>query len=162
MAILKKVISILSNAGVIMLIIYALVLVPQIKGYHPVVVLSGSMEPKYKVGTVIYYCDISINELKEGDVITFQYDSDDVIAHRINSIVDGVIQTKGDANAKPDMNELTYQNILGKVTSISIPLLGYLICFLNNYRFILIVILFLIVLDIVLDKIIEENKVKLV
>ena len=34
---------------------YLLIAAPMLAGYHPVVVLSGSMEPTYHVGSIIYY-----------------------------------------------------------------------------------------------------------
>ena len=41
-------------------------------GYGAAVVLSGSMEPAYHVGSIIYYHDVPFEELEEGNAITFK------------------------------------------------------------------------------------------
>ncbi len=100
-------------------------------GHTPVVVLSGSMEPTYKVGSVIYYKKVSEKELKEEDVITFNIDNK-TISHRIVSIDNGLIETKGDANNTSDIHKIRYENIKGKVGNISIPYVGYYIKMVND------------------------------
>ena len=61
-------------------------------GHHPVVVLSGSMKPTYKVGSVIYYKKVSQKELKVGDVITFNANNNKMVSHRIANIDNGFIE----------------------------------------------------------------------
>ena len=100
-------------------------------GHTPVVVLSGSMEPTYKVGSVIYYKKVSEKELKEKDVITFNIDNK-TISHRIVSIDNGLIETKGDANNTSDIHKIRYENIKGKVGNNSIPYVGYYIKMVND------------------------------
>ena len=48
-----------------------------------------------------------------------------IITHRVvsNNSVSGEFVTKGDANAKEDMEPVSYENFLGKVT-LSVPMLG--------------------------------------
>ena len=55
MGTIKKVVHILSNIAYVAVLIYLLVSLPIFIGYKPLVVLSGSMEPTYKVGSIIYY-----------------------------------------------------------------------------------------------------------
>ena len=101
-------------------------------GHTPVVVLSGSMEPTYKVGSVIYYKKVSEKELKEGDVITFNVNNNKMVSHRIANIDNGLIETKGDANNTSDVHKIRYENIKGKVGNISIPYVGYYIKIVND------------------------------
>ena len=46
-------------------------------------VLSGSMEPTYHVGALIYVKNVDYTELESGDVITYMLDEDTVATHRI-------------------------------------------------------------------------------
>ena len=55
MKIFKKVVSYLSILCYVVIIALVLILAPMVVGYKPVVVLSGSMEPTYPVGSLIYY-----------------------------------------------------------------------------------------------------------
>ena len=55
MVALKIVVRILSYICYGIIGIYALVCLPMVAGFKPVVVLSGSMRPTYEVGTIIYY-----------------------------------------------------------------------------------------------------------
>ena len=131
MDIIRKIVHILANIIYVLITVYLVVCIPMIFGHTPVVVLSGSMEPTYKVGSVIYYKKISEKELKEEDVITFNVDNK-TISHRIVSIDNGLIETKGDANNTSDVHKIRYENIKGKVGNISIPYVGYYIKIVND------------------------------
>ena len=65
-------------------------------------------------------------EVSKGDIIAF-FSGESVITHRVvqNQTVEGKITTKGDANAKEDMNDVTYDALIGKVTS-HYPVIGSL------------------------------------
>lgn len=131
MGIIRKIVHILSNIIYVLITVYLVICIPMIFGHTPVVVLSGSMEPTYKVGSVIYYKKVSEKELKEEDVITFNVDNK-TISHRIVSIDNGLIETKGDANNTSDVHKIRYKNIKGKVGNISIPYIGYYIKIVND------------------------------
>ena len=115
---------------VVLLIIFAALLtVPKMLGVDTYVVLSGSMEPAHKTGSLIYTKKtVSADELQIGDVITFRLNGSTVATHRITDIStdDGIymFQTKGDANEAPDPNPVHEDNVIGKVM-FSIPYLGY-------------------------------------
>ena len=99
-------------------------------GYEIYTVMSGSMEPNYHVGSLIYVKSVDTNELQKGDVITFVADEDKtVVTHRIEEVVEENnerhFRTKGDANDVTDAKLVHYKNVLGK-PEFSIPLLGYL------------------------------------
>lgn len=146
MAIFRKIIGILANICYILIFIYILLVAPKVFGYTPVVVLTGSMEPTYKVGTIVYYHSINENEIKTGDVVTFK-NGDQIVTHRINDIKNNLYETKGDANEIPDAKLVEYKNIVGKVAPISIPILGYAINFLNNHLYIVIGAVIILVLE---------------
>ena len=89
------------------------------------------MEPKYKVGSIIYYKKVPPQELKKGDVISYVINNK-MVSHRIVSIENGLIETKGDANTASDVNKIRFDNVKGKVANISIPYAGYYIRFVNE------------------------------
>lgn len=94
-------------------------------------VLSGSMEPEIKTGSIVIVKPAS--EYKIGDVITFNESKGKApITHRIYDIkiVDSepLYITKGDANDTPDQIEIKKKDIVGKVL-ISVPFVGYAVDF---------------------------------
>jgi signal peptidase len=122
-------------------------------GFNFFAVTSGSMEPKLPVGSLIYVGSYKLEDLKPGDIITYQKTnaeakSSSIVTHRIASIdkkedkqqtedngkqsekvtLIYTIKTKGDANA----NEDEYTVAPGEVTGLykwSLPKLGYVSMF---------------------------------
>jgi len=96
--------------------------------YKVLVVLSGSMEPTIKKGSVVIVKPAE--DYKIGDIITFGSfgRSKTPITHRIYDIkvVEGkpFYITKGDANKTPDSGEISSERIIGKVL-FSLPYFGY-------------------------------------
>ena len=94
------------------------------------IVLSGSMEPDIKVGSVVIVKPVDRYEV--GDVVTFGKDDRENVptTHRIIDvrIVEGETRfvTKGDANDDRDGRELTEKDINGKVL-FGIPYLGFIL-----------------------------------
>lgn len=99
------------------------------------VVLSGSMEPALSVDDVLVVK--SQKEYFVDDMVVFN-DHGTLVVHRIISIVDGEITTKGDANDSAD-EAITAEVIKGKVVKV-IPSAGKL---LNTVRSPIVVILVL-------------------
>ena len=100
-------------------------------GLQVYTVLSGSMEPAYHVGALLYDKKVDPAQLRPGDVITFMLDEDTIVTHRIVEVVPdeedpSVIRfrTKGDANAAEDGSLVHYKNVLGTPV-FTIPKLGY-------------------------------------
>lgn len=67
MKIIKGLVSIASWVVYACIICYLLIASPMIAGYKPVVVLSGSMEPTYHVGSVIYYKHLPFADIQVGE-----------------------------------------------------------------------------------------------
>ena len=132
MASLKKLWSVLSTLIVIAVVALAILLAGvRIVGLTPYVVLSGSMEPTYHTGSLIYDKKVDPFTLKEGDVITFMVSEDTLATHRIVGVVPdedepGTIRfrTKGDANDAEDGGLVHYKNVIGTPV-FTIPYLGY-------------------------------------
>ena len=89
------------------------------------------MEPTLSPGSLIVVKPGPPAELRAGDVITFQIESDNpaVNTHRITQVVYDAqgrqrIQTQGDANSVPDRDMLVAEQVRGKLWY-SVPYLGY-------------------------------------
>lgn len=134
-----KIANWVATAAVAVVVILAILLVGvRLIGMQVFTVLSGSMEPTYHVGALIYVKKVDPMELQSGDVITFMLDEDTVATHRIVEVVPdeqdpSVIRfrTKGDANDAVDGSLVHYKNVLGTPV-FTIPKLGYLASYIQN------------------------------
>ncbi|MDI9496963.1 MAG: signal peptidase I [Bacillota bacterium] len=128
----KKVWNIVTSIIVALIVLLAIALVGvRLAGFKVFTVLSGSMEPTYHVGSLIYVRNVNYQELQSGDVITFMLDENTVATHRVVGVVPddedpAVIRfrTKGDANEAEDGALVHYRNVIG-MPVFSIPRLGY-------------------------------------
>lgn len=82
---------------------------PQILGYSTLIVISGSMEPTYKINEFLIMKATSYEKIKEGDVVTFYYDinddgEDNLVTHRVKSVTPG-----GELILQGDSPESQYQ-----------------------------------------------------
>lgn len=107
-------------------------------GFSPMVVVSGSMEPVFPIGTFLLSRQVTPDQVEEGDIIVFYGTVGSItgtITHRvIEKGGDGdqvFLITQGDANSVPDPHPVTRDNLLGKVIWHS-PALGRLIVPLRN------------------------------
>lgn len=135
MTIAKKVWNVVSTVLVALIVIAAVFLMgSRIMGYRVFNVISGSMEPVYSVGDLIYVKSVDVNTIEVGDPITFVLNEDLVVAtHRVVS-VDAENQhfyTKGDANEIADSAPVHFNNVIG-VPHFAIPKLGYVSEFIQN------------------------------
>ena len=135
----KKVWNIFTTVLVVVVVLLALMLVGvRLVGYQVYTVLSGSMEPTYHTGSLIYVKDIEPQELENGDVITFMLDEDTIATHRIVEVVPDEsdpetirYRTKGDANDHEDASLVHCKNVIGTPV-FSIPYLGYVANYIQN------------------------------
>lgn len=136
---LKKTLNALTTILVVVVVILAIMLVGvRLVGLQPYVVLSGSMEPEYHVGSLIYVKPVDYKTLQVGDDITYMLDKDTVVTHRIIEVLVDEEEpetlryfTQGIANDVPDAVSVHYKNILGKPI-FSIPYLGYVSDYIQN------------------------------
>ena len=97
---------------------------PRFLGYEAYHVETGSMEPAIPVGSLVYVDPVSPETLEPGDVVAFR-SGETVITHRVveNHYFYNELITKGDANAKEDINPVRYDEVVGRVT-VHFPVLG--------------------------------------
>ena len=117
-------------ATVLLLAVMAVALpfsVPKLFGYQIYNVLTQSMEPAMPVGSAIYVKRCDPQALRQGDIITFRLSEATglVETHRVveNDTQARQLITKGDANALPDVDPVSYERVVGKVV-MCIPVLG--------------------------------------
>ena len=136
---IKKIWNFITTVLVVMVVILALLLVGvRLMGLQVYAVLSGSMEPAYQTGSLIYVKEVDPFTLQSGDVITFMLNEDTVATHRIVGVVPdetepGTIRfrTKGDANEFEDGQLVHYKNVIGSPV-FTIPGLGYISSFIQR------------------------------
>lgn len=150
MGFLRGIVHFLTYFVYILILVYGLLCLPMIVGYKPLVVLTGSMEPTYPVGSIVYYHSAAESSLRVGDVITFTY-NDLTITHRIAEIHEDKYVTKGDSNNAADPVPITFKNILGKVGNVYVPYLGYYVRFVNEHLYIVGVAVFILVSEFLLN-----------
>ncbi len=138
----------------VILLCSALVL-PGIFGWHMYHVISGSMEPALKVGSLIYIHEDLPEDVQEGDIIAFYSasvevrppqeqelesdsrdsypDDNSIVTHRVvkNNVVSGNFRTKGDANGGEDPMPVDYDLYIGRV-KLSVPYMGAILTIMTS------------------------------
>ena len=101
---------------------------------HPV--LSGSMEPELNVGGVIVTRPVKLEDIKTGDIITFQTEQGFKVTHRVIDIVKigGKLyfQTQGDANEEADFNFVSSRGEEIKKVVFHLPYFGFVAQFMKS------------------------------
>lgn len=136
---IKKIGNVVTTVLVVVVVLLAIALAGvRLFGLQVYTVLSGSMEPAYHVGALLYDKKVDPAQLRPGDVITFMLDEETIVTHRIVEVVPdeedpSVIRfrTKGDANAAEDGSLVHYKNVLGTPV-FTIPKLGYFASFVQQ------------------------------
>ncbi len=135
--VLKIVDSIITLVCIVIFLFAAIVIVsvmktpagepPMIFGRTMLQVISPSMEPTLRIGTVVMVKSVDVSQIQEGDIISFYSRDpdiyDEVVTHRVDEIRnkngDITIYTKGDANPSRDNVSVKSSQIIGKVTGVS-------------------------------------------
>lgn len=135
MSTIKKIWNIVSTVVVFLIVLAAFFLMgSRIIGYRVFNIVSGSMEPKYSAGDLIYVKEVDPETIVPGDVITFVLNEDLVVAtHRVVRVdaEKQYIYTKGDANDIEDGTPVHFKNVIG-IPKFAIPLLGYVSDFIQH------------------------------
>lgn len=126
---IKKIWNTITTLLVILVIALALLLAgARIFGLQVYTVLSGSMEPAYQTGSLIYVRPVEPEGITVGEPITFVLNESLTVAtHRVIEI-DAQNQrfyTKGDANDAADGAPVHFKNLIG-TPIFTIPYLGYI------------------------------------
>jgi len=131
-------------------------------GNDILVVTSTSMLPVLKPNDLIIVEPATVDQIKVGDIITFDSHMEDwgIIAHRAIEVTDhdGEIQigTKGDNVEHSDGWHVTENDLIGRVIDV-IPMLG--IVLVGPVRFTLVVVIIITAVFLLKDQLIPESKV---
>lgn len=132
---LKKIWNAISTILVVLLVFSAVFLMgSRLIGYECYSVISGSMEPAYSVGDLLYVKEVDPKDIEVGDPITFILNEDLLVAtHRVQRVDEKnqYFYTKGDANEVEDAEPVHFNNVIG-VPEFSIPKLGYVSDFIQH------------------------------
>ena len=132
-----------SVLGGVVVIFAVLLIGVRLFGIQVYSVISGSMEPEYPVGALIYVKEVKPSEVEVGDVITFVLSNETPATHRVIAIDKDaqLFYTQGDANYQ--INEETgekvymedppvhFNNLIGKPV-FKIPVLGYIAYYIQH------------------------------
>ena len=135
---MKKATDIVFTVLMVLIIIFAFLLVGmRLFGLTPYTVLSGSMEPEYMTGSLIYVRRAKAEELTVGVPVTYKMESGIIVTHRIVEVIydednptSVKYRTKGDANDTSD-SPIEASNVIG-IPVFDIPFLGYITHFVQN------------------------------
>lgn len=111
-------------------------LAPSAFGYERYVITGGSMTGTYDKGSVVFEQVVPVEELRVGDVITYQPPASSgattLVTHRIIKIGQGadgrtVYRTQGDANPDPDPWRFSLSSSDQSVVRYSVPYAGWIL-----------------------------------
>lgn len=157
---LRKIKDIIFKIIYLCIATYLLIFIPTIWGYKPLVVISGSMQPILKVGGILYYEEIDINDFDVGDIVAYEL-NDHTISHRIIKIEEDGFVTKGDYNKSVDTYKVKFNQVLGKGTNWSIPYIGYYADFMYSHRSFSCILMIIIGIDLCNDwYVLRKKKVR--
>lgn len=121
---------------VLVIVLCCLLVLPGAFSYQMFNVISGSMEPAVKVGSLIYVHEGEPERIAEKDIIAFYgMPEGGIITHRVveNNVVSGTFITKGDANDGEDPTPIPYDNYIGKVT-LTVPYMGKVLTVMTSFH----------------------------
>lgn len=119
----------LNVASALVMLLAVGFIVPAALGFQRYVITGSSMGGSLGVGAIAFEEVVPVNDLRVGDVITYQPPADSgidhLVTHRIVNIRGDVYRTQGDAN--PDVDPWTFQltsTSQSRVT-FAVPYVGY-------------------------------------
>ena len=135
MDVLRTITRSVSTIFVAFVVALALALVGvRLIGFDVYIVLSGSMEPTYQTGSIVWVRKCGPNSVEVGDPITFHLgESRQVATHRVveKNDEEGYFITKGDANQDADGEPTSFDDLIGKPV-FCVPKLGFFVSFIQR------------------------------
>lgn len=139
MEIAKKIWDTVCTLVVVAAVLLAMSLVGvRLVGFQVFTVLSGSMEPVYSPGDLIYVKKIAAEDIVPGTILTFMVNEDTVATHRVVGAVQDETdpelvryRTKGDANDMEDGTLVHPNNVIGTPV-LCVPKLGYVANYISS------------------------------
>jgi len=124
--------SLIINPCLIIISFFIILLISGVTEFQIIAIASESMTPTiHKGDSVVINKNISIEQLKENDIIAYQ-DGEKIIVHRIIKVTDDELVTKGDYNNSEDDTFIDENNLVGKYL-FKIPLIAYPALWLKDF-----------------------------
>lgn len=102
------------------------------RGYEPVAVSSDSMAPLIRRGDILFVQPMDADLIGTGDVVTFpRPGADGLVSHRVVSIDERGLVTRGDANGIEDSTPLDPTSVAG-VGRVLVPFSGFPLLWLSQ------------------------------
>lgn len=117
----------------VLLVLVCCIGIPRFCGINEFNILTGSMQPDYPVGTLVFVQAKDPSSIRPGEVVSYVMNEDlDIITHRCvsNDYDNKMLGTRGDANTADDAPVL-YENVVGIVV-FSVPYVGAVVDYLTN------------------------------
>ncbi len=146
-------------AAVLGITVVILGLVYFLPGYDLYAVRSDSMKPVFSSGDMVVTAPpggLIGGEIQAGSIVTYGV-GDNKVTHRVFSIDDNYVITKGDANEDPDSKPIQVSEIRG-VYIFKVPYIGYLNVFVRTKIgwFVLVILPALLLAGLLIKDIIKE------
>lgn len=119
--------------ALVALVAVLVIALPMVTKSTPYTVLTSSMTPNYPAGTLVIVKPTDVQQIRIGDVVTYQITSNQpaVVTHRVIQIIEpttaaGTVSfiTKGDANSLPDAAPVKPVQVRG-VVWYAVPYIGW-------------------------------------
>lgn len=148
---------------IIEIVLIAFIVIPKLFNLQVYVVTSGSMEPKYPTGSIIYVKKVDPNDIKPGDTITFYLNESTIIAtHEVYEIdkdnyefrTQGINNKDENGNIIHDATPVKYSSLIGKPV-LCIKKLGYASNFITSplgKTILISLTIFIILINLILEK----------
>ena len=154
---MKKVKWIIS--GFLALIVTGLAFVYLVPGYRMYIVRSESMVPTINMGDMIITGPVGGlfgRAIRPGEIVTYQTGKS-LVSHRVVSLDNNTLVTKGDAVEKPDPQPVSTSQVVG-LYLFKIPKVGYVSAFMHTKRgwFLLVILPAIILEGFIIKEIIKE------
>lgn len=137
------------TSGVLMVVVMvflasmaAVLTLPRLFGFQVFAVATGSMEPCFDVGSIVFSKKIDSEKVEVGDCITYNL-GDETITHRVIGIdkKNHEFITKGDKNKFEDP-PVAFERLVGKTSEFSLPVLGHFVLWVHKINFYLLFTIF--------------------
>ena len=137
--------------------------IPDVMGYKPMIVLSGSMETSIYTGDLVIVQTVDAENFKDQYIIAFRNEANTVTTHRIVKVIEEngnkVFETKGDNNNVVD-NKLVEVSEIEGVYCFRIPKLGKILMILKEPTSLVVILLTILVIGMMWIHIIEKKENK--
>lgn len=130
---MRKASKMVATLLTVLALMVCIVILPTAFGRKVLVVVSGSMQPVLPVGSLVYVCPVSPENLSPGEICTWQDTAKGIlVTHRVLRVdaAERLLWTKGDANQNAD-EPVCFSDVVGRVEN-SLPAVGWLILLLRT------------------------------